>query len=1090
MAPSGRDEPLLAPTVASVAPTPAPVSTSETPPAEASPSALATPDALPPRDWARYELFELLGRGGMGEVYRAKDRRLSRQVALKFIRGADPERALRLLQEARAQARIDHPHVCKVFEVGEVAGRAYIAMQLVEGELLDAAARHLSVREKVRLMKDVAEAIHEAHRLGVIHRDLKPSNIMVVRTEGGGWAPVIMDFGLAYEAERGHGLTVSGAVMGTPAYMAPEQARGDVRGIDHRGDVYGLGATLHELLTGAPPFTGATRMETLSKVLHDEPPPLRSRVPTLDVALETLCLKCLHKEPGQRYASAQALADDLRRYLDGEPILGRRPGPLHRLRRATRGQRALVSLTCVSLVGALLLAGFGARTWLAQRELRAQTDARVRLAERLGQQVQELEAFVRAFQALPLHDTRPELRLAHERLEKLSARGQGLGPPEEGLVLQALGRGHLALREFEQAHQALARARELGVDSPGLHYALGRALGERYRLALEDARRGGGAGWVASQQPLLAARYLVPALQSLERSRGLELESPRYLEALIALYREDHVLAEEAAREAMAQAPWLSEARKLAGDVSLARAMSLLERGDYGGARAGLREAGARYEQALELGRSDAWSHEALAEVWLQLSELDKREGRSRKASLDLAEAAVDKSLTAAPDRAAGHTKKAQVLMNQYRAVNFQGEPDARDAQALLTAWMAAAERAVELNPRDVLAHDSLGYGHFMTGLRRARAGQPPEASFDAALRWLSRAIELQPLYPWALNDLGLVHRWRGNHQREHGQDPLPAYEAAARAFLEATRADPRYLFAHSNLAELHAAMASHRLSRGLAPEADVQLALEASERALAVDDRFHSAHEHAASAELTRARHLLDTGGDPGPALERALRSAARARELNARSDRAPFHQADAHLLQALHALREGRDATKPLAAGRLALAEASRLSPSCADCRSLGAELALAAADQQRRDGRVGRASLRGALAEARRAVALYPYPESHLTLARACWRWAQAAADTAAPAVVDEGLTQVDLALRRDPDWAEARAVRGALLLTRARTLERGPAWTQALHEAHAALTLATQRVPWLRSTYAEPLRDAEAALGRLPPERSAR
>ncbi|CAM3340803.1 protein kinase [Corallococcus sp. ZKHCc1 1396] len=1069
MAPPGSDEPLLAPVDR-------PTLADETP---ARADAGGTREAASAVAWERYELLGPLGRGGMGEVHRARDRRLGRVVALKFIQGADPERAMRFLQEARAQARIDHPNVCKVFEVGEVGAKAYIAMQLVDGEHLDRAARSMSLPEKVRVMKEAAEAVHEAHRLGVIHRDLKPSNILVTQAPDGRPTPILVDFGLAYEAGLGHGLTATGEVMGTPAYMSPEQARGDLRAIDRRSDVYSLGATLHELLTGSPPFTGATPLETLTQVLHEEPAPLRAKVPHLDGELETLCLKCLAKEPGQRYASARALAEDLGRYLEGTPILGRRPGLAYRLKRAARRHRALVAVSSVSLLGMLLLAGFGARSWLSERDLQTRTAARVRLAEHLGQQVQEFEWFVRAFQALPLHDTRPEQRRVRERLAALAAERHDLGAQGDGLVQLALGRGLLAMHEFEQAHRALTRAKEAGVDTPVLHYALGRVLGERYHLALEDARRSGGAAWVAQRQGELEQAWLGPALQSLERSRGLALESPRYLEGLIAFYRRDYAAAERAALEAVAQAPWLPEARRLAGDVAYARAMDLLERGDYALARAGLLEAVDRYERAVEVGRSDARGYEALAEAWLQVSELDRREGRSRSASLGQAEAAADQARLADPDRASGHTRKAQVLMNQYRRVNFQGEPDARGAQALLDAWLLVARRAVELDPRDVLAYDSLGYAFFMKGLRQARAREAPEASWEEASTWLSRAIELQPRYPWALNDLGLVHRWRGNYQREHGRDPMPDYARAERSLREAVRADPKYLFAHSNLTELYAAMASYRASRGESPEGELQQALASGEAALALDGRFHSALNHLAEAELTRARFLFETGSPPGPSLARVLQFVERSLRLNATSDRAHLHRANAHLLEARQAMREALDPTEALARGRGALAEAYRHAPACADCRVLGATLELTAAEHAKHQGRASLPHLREALAQARQAVAAYPYPETHLALARACWRLAREVPPSSVEAQVQEGLAQVEHALQGAPELAEAQALRGALLLAGTRASSARPGASEAVRQARAALSLAVEREPRLAREYAEELRAARDA-----------
>lgn len=1039
--------------------------------------------AFPVSGWERYEFLELLGRGGMGEVYKARDKRLGRTVALKFILGSDPDLVMRFLQEARAQARIDHPNICKVYEVGEVQGKAYIAMQLVEGLRLDRAAPSLSQAEKVRILQEVAAAIHEAHRQGVVHRDLKPTNIAVERTESGRWFPVVMDFGLAYDASHGHGLTLSGALLGTPAYMAPEQARGDLSSIDRRSDVYSLGATLYELLVGTAPFSAPTLAGTLDKVLNEEPPSLHSRMPQIDRDLEIIVLKCLSKEPHQRYVSARALAEDLARYLDGETILGRRPSLQYRVRRVARKHRALVAVSALSLAIILVLVTFGVRAWLEARHTRQQSEERARLAEKLGQEVKEIEWFMRLSYALPLHDTRREQELVRERMRRIAALQPGLGATGEALIHYALGRGHLTLHELDKAHEELVRARQRGLDSPELHYALGRVLGELYHRALEHARRSGNAEWLAARQRELEEQYLQPALQSLERSQGVELESPRYLAGLIAFYRRQYDVALRASAQASAEAPWMHEAWKLAGDVTRVQTVEQPGLG-YEAAGAGLLEAARFYDKAIALGGSAPVNYEALAEVWLRQSELDEKQGKPQEQALERALAASEKSILAAPQRSVGYTQKAYVLMRRYWVAVHQ--PTDQDVSALLAEWIATGQRAVELDPLDVSAYDALGIGYLKRGGYEARNGRDPVPSFREAIAQLSRGLQLQPNHPWALNDLGAAYLAQGRYQREHAQEPRESYQEAIRRFEQAARADPTYLFPLANQTTSYHELAEYSVLRGLNPEAEVQRALQAAERGLALDPGYYWILNSAAGAQLLLARYLLQTGRDPRPAIESAHRHLERSLRINPSHARTHLYQAMGFSLEARYALQERLDPSAALGQGRQAIERALGSDAGCAECRIESAQLGLLEAAWAHQQGSASAALLQRALSEARRAVELFPsYYETHLALARVHWRLAERSGPEAARASLAEGLKHVELALQIDPALAQAHALRGALLLTQARGGGKEPERRELRLQARAALMRAIEFNPLVRGEFEASLREAQEPHAEQPP-----
>jgi WD40 repeat protein/tRNA A-37 threonylcarbamoyl transferase component Bud32 len=343
-----------------------------------------------------YAIEGVLGKGGMGVVYKARQTSVHRVVALKMILAgdhADEQDLQRFLAEAKAVAALQHPHVVHLLDYGQQQGLPYLTLEFVPGGSLADKLRDtpLPPGEAARLVELLAEGMHYAHGKGIVHRDLKPHNVLLA--EDG--TPKITDFGLAKRLEVGSGLTASGAVMGTPSYMAPEQVSGDGKRVGPLADVYALGAILYECLTGRPPFRAATPVDTLMQVIAEEPAAVRSLQPGVPRDLETICHKCLHKEPRRRYATARELAEDLRRFQKGEPVRARPVGLGERAAKWVRRRPLVAAL--LGLVVLLTAGGLGGVFWAYGEALHERNHAQdeatnARLAEeKTRDQLQETQ---------------------------------------------------------------------------------------------------------------------------------------------------------------------------------------------------------------------------------------------------------------------------------------------------------------------------------------------------------------------------------------------------------------------------------------------------------------------------------------------------------------------------------------------------------------------------------------------------------------------------------------------------------------------------------------------------------------------------
>jgi tetratricopeptide (TPR) repeat protein/predicted Ser/Thr protein kinase len=438
---------------------------------------------------AGYAIERELGRGGMGVVYQAYHGALGRVVAVKVIRSAGfatESECRRFQNEAEAVAQLDHPHIVPVFEVGETRGLHYFSMKLIAGESLQSRLEEFSrnIRAAARMAAIVAEAVHHAHQRGILHRDLKPANILV--DESG--EPYVTDFGLARRMEGEGDLTHSGAIVGTPSYMSPEQASGARRSLTTATDVYSLGAVLYALLTGSAPHAGSTYVEVLDQVrevMPVAPSRLNPRVPR---DLEVVCLKALEKDPTRRYASAQALAEDLWRWLSGRPIAAR---PVGLARRAWMWCRrhplpaALAGLLALSVIVGLAGVAWKWREAVEQRSSFAAIDSF--LARMLAESSTDVN---------PLGDRFTVLQMLDKAADTIGGDFQGR-PQVEGAIRERIGRAYLSLGQFAKAEPQLRAAIKLDTAVLGSEHPTTLGVVNVLAAALE------GSGRIAAAERLL-----------------------------------------------------------------------------------------------------------------------------------------------------------------------------------------------------------------------------------------------------------------------------------------------------------------------------------------------------------------------------------------------------------------------------------------------------------------------------------------------------------------------------------------------------------------------------------------------------------
>jgi serine/threonine-protein kinase len=740
-------------------------------------------------------------------------------------------------------------------------------------------------------MAQVAEGLHAAHRIGLVHRDVKPGNVVVERAEDGSLHPYVMDFGLAREAAA-EGLTVSGSIVGTPWYMSPEQALGRIHLLDRRSDVFSAGATLYELFAGRPPFEGQSPMDVLRRILEEEAVPLRQRVPGFPADLETIVLKCLEKEPSRRYDSARALAEDLGRFLDGEPIAAR---PLSLTGRVVRRARKNVALTAAVAAIVLLVV---ASTALAVRNAwvtRRQTE----LAQSLGQEVKEIEVLLRfASYMLPLHDVSREKAVVRGRLAELETRVSRLGPAGEGPGRYALGRGYLTLGEPEKAHEHLLAAWEAGYRNADVHYALGLSLARLYEKGLRNLTSSPTTEEKTRRRKDLEEMLRKPALEHLREARGVKIDAKEVVTSLVADLEGDYSRAVDEAKRAGDRVPWLYEARALEARALRRRADAARDKGNDEAALADYQRAEEALLAAVEVGRSYPEAYQSLCTLYSEMMELDWKRKLPPVEKFRLAAGWCQKAVACDPGGILSLLRLSDVYWRWAEYQTSVGE----DPRPVLDKSITTAEKTIRSGFDLAYTYDNLGIAWQQRGDWEQRHGIDPTSSHQRSVESYDVVLEKYPMLFSTYCNATTVRVSRAGWEVDSGRDPSPIL-ARAREIV----AKGRTVTSHFCIPSAAAAVEYETLRWTVASGRDVTTA-EAGVRAAvselrAANATLLEAELLDARAHLLLAREAVRRGEDPRDALKVVEAVVRRAEELNAQAKEVPLYLAEASLLRAASA-------------------------------------------------------------------------------------------------------------------------------------------------------------------------------------------
>jgi serine/threonine protein kinase/tetratricopeptide (TPR) repeat protein len=1061
----------------------------------------------------RYLLLDELGHGGMGVVYKAYDPELDRPIALKLLQagegseGASHGHRERLLREAQALARLQHPNVIAIHDVGTVDDSVFIAMEYVEGQTVRAwlKSRPRARHEILDVFLAAGEGLAAAHRAGLVHRDFKPDNVMV----GNDGRVRVLDFGLARSARAG--ATDEPVIIGVSANAAegglervPEQApqsgaqlgssqgskanleqTAASKGKSKRGSLISSASSsqshpsasasarlLSSPITRVGDTVGTPRFMAPEQHLAEATDEsadqysfcvslywaLYDAFPFAGKAFDEMLANLLAGRISDAPAGSTVprwLRQVLVRGLavkprDRFPSMGDLLGALRADPRLTRLRWLRAALVALSAAAVLAAAVAGGLAYKVHRNVLEQA----RLAQQFGQEVERIAALSRYSALLPLHDTRREMDAVRARMQKLKARMQTLGAIAAGPGLEALGRGELALERYEDALRELEASWKTGYRSPELAYALGAVHGKLYQRALADLQKTGDEKKDAAQREALARAHRDPALRYLREVGAHEggVDAPEYVEGLIALYEQRFDDALALARKTADRVLWLYEARTLEGDIQLMAGKERYLRGDVDGALARFDQGGQAYRQAADVARSGTAAYLGRCRLLAETALIQVNRSQAPEATVKEAIDACSAAATTRPD-------EAEPLALKARAVRYQAvydEEHGRSPVASIEQAIALATRALEIEPGNVRVHQVIARAHRDLARYRLRKGEDPRPSLKLAIEHAHRVIDAasagaQDAYS-VLCDSYITH---GDYEGARGIDPGTSYQAAIRSAKQALAVSPDDFSSWNALGLSELFEGLWRGRHGEDPTDAFTRAAQAFEKEVQLSPNLDYGDVNLCDLQRRWAELEAERGVDPQPRLERAIASCERAIALDGNYAGSRANLGDSYLVLAEWRLEHAGDPSEPIEKSRAHLERA--ITMDAADGATLGSLALLRLLEARWLSSRGRDPSLAFAAAETflRRALAAGDGRSANAQgiWAELCWRRAElgkgSAADRAAQ--VREGLSHVARALEEEPGGALSSAIEGALHLVAARS---APASAERVAEAERA------------------------------------